>query len=116
MMAFNGVLNIRHGVGKRLEEHIDRFSETEGLYRKIPKRQYAVLNFTDEVSDQTCTIMSGILSTTLRVPKLLSIERTIPLKIGTLLAFGGVRCVFLRNFMPAFVYLIPCMSMCDVQV
>jgi len=52
-MAFNGALNfIRRGVGKRLEEHVGRFGETEGRYRKIPMRQYAVLNVTDEVPDQ----------------------------------------------------------------
>ena len=47
-----GIELIRCGAGKRLEEHVQRFSLTDGRYRRISMRQYAVLNFTDKVPDQ----------------------------------------------------------------
>jgi hypothetical protein len=47
-----GIALIRPGGGKRLEEHLGRFRETDGRYRTIPMRQYAVFNFTDKVPDQ----------------------------------------------------------------
>jgi hypothetical protein len=47
-----GIELIRRGIGKRLEEHVGRFRETDGRYRNIPMRRYAVLNFTDKVPDR----------------------------------------------------------------
>jgi hypothetical protein len=47
-----GIELIRRGGGKRLEEHVGRFHLTDGRYRRIPMKQYAVLNFTNGVPDQ----------------------------------------------------------------
>jgi hypothetical protein len=47
-----GIELIRLGGGKRLDEHVRRFSEVDGRYRDIPMLQYAVLNFTANVPDQ----------------------------------------------------------------
>jgi len=47
-----GIELIRRGVGKRLEEHVPCFSLTDGRYRRISMKQYAVLYFTDEVPNQ----------------------------------------------------------------
>jgi len=43
---------IELGGGKRLDEHVRRFSQHDGRYREIPMTEYAVLNFTDKVPTQ----------------------------------------------------------------
>ncbi len=48
-----GIELIRRGGGKKLEEHVGRFSQNNGRYCNIPMKRYAVLNFTDKVPDQT---------------------------------------------------------------
>jgi hypothetical protein len=44
-----GIELIRLGGGKRLDEHVGRFSKHDGRYRNIPMQEYAVLNFTNEI-------------------------------------------------------------------
>ena len=46
-----GIELIRQGGGKKLEEHVRRFCSIDGRYRNIPMRNYATLNFTNQVPD-----------------------------------------------------------------
>ncbi len=47
-----GIELIRLGGGKKLDEHVRRFSKHDGRYRNIPMREYAVLNFTNKAPTQ----------------------------------------------------------------
>ena len=44
-----GIELIRQGGGKPLEEHVKCFYSIDGRYRNIPMKEYAVLNFTNQV-------------------------------------------------------------------
>ena len=47
-----GIELIGLGNGKRLDEHVGRFSDHDGRYRYIPMREYVVLNFTNNAPTQ----------------------------------------------------------------